>query len=215
MALWYGLRNLRAYQQTKNDYSLMFFRVGLGVAIAEYFYGIPLLFLPINSYLNGLSYLLAIFPLFVGLNYALRFILKAWDYHNTEKVVAVLIPFVVLIFFLFHLHAVPMPLYFLLGLFRFVDWRVLYPYDLIWAALLFLTTVLPGIYFLAVKVETKKAFLKKILFGIVFVLGGLGGIVIVVFSGYPILLVWAFIIQFIGFSALGSIFLVDIFLKET
>lgn len=211
IALWYGLRNLRAYKITKNEYSLMFFRVGIGVGIAEYIYGIPALVMPGNSNLNGFLYMLAFFPLFLGLNEALRFALRGWGYDLWEGAMSVSMPLFVAIFFWFHLSAIPRTAVDAFGL---IHWGVLYPYDVLFTVFLAAVTIIPGIFFLTAKVHDRKAVFKKILFGIAFVFGGTGGFGVVLLDETFLPLLFSFIMQFLGFAVLGSIFLVDIFMKD-
>ena len=77
MAFWYGMRNYYAFKKNQNEYSRMFFKVGLGVAVAEYLFGLPFLMLR-SSHLWGLAFTIGILPLYFGLNYALIFSLREW-----------------------------------------------------------------------------------------------------------------------------------------
>jgi len=210
MAFWYGLRMRRAYFKVGNEYSHMFFVVGVGVGIAEYLYGIAW-FAPVDAKVRGLSYLIASLFLFGGLLYALKFVLRTLLFIKFEKIVTFLFPVVVALFFIAHLKAIPEPNLIEYG---FINWQVQYPFDVIWSLLLFLVTVMPGIYFVLIPVAGLRAILKKIFFGLTMFLGGSGGIILVIFDSSTSLIIWGFVIQTIGFIFLGSIFLLDYFIEE-
>jgi hypothetical protein len=175
-----------------------------------FFYGIPTL-LSLDQRVIGFFWILASIPLFFGLNFVNRLAFEVWGYDKFKNFLTAAVPAAALIYFVSHLLlAPPMPYTDELGL---IHWDISYPFDLIFFIICLALTMIPAIFFLTTRAKDKKTQIKKILFAIPFLFGGLGGAMNVIYDTATQQLYWAFIFLFIGFIFLGLIALVDVFAK--
>ncbi len=207
----FGLRSWKTYKVLKNAYSKMFAELGIGIALAMYFYGVTPLLFPDNRAYLGLAYLIALIPLVLGLNQSSRASLKALGFDSLEASMKYIVPSVLIIFFVLHFQHPPLPAIYENGI---ISWGVPFPFQYVFAVLVTPLALLTGIFLFTAKTISRKAFVKKTLFSITFFLGGLGGgLGVVLFTSYTMLLIF-YIAMFIGFAFLGTMILVDIFMKE-
>ncbi|MBI2024089.1 hypothetical protein HYT00_01745 [Candidatus Giovannonibacteria bacterium] len=211
VSLWYGLRSRKVYIETGNEFSRYVFFVGMGVGIAEFFYGVPYFIFFDDPQIVGIFYILAILPLFGGLLFSLKIPLQSLANKKIEYIWISLLSLATVLLFIFHFWAIPKPSFDELGV---IYWNIDRFYAVWWSALLALSTLVPAIYFFLVPATTTKAIFKKILFGLTHLLGGMGAILLVLFSGDQFWTIIFFLIQFSGFLVLASIFVTDILLKE-
>ena len=211
IAFIFAMRSFHTYRARQNALSWFFIWVGLGVAGTFYLYGIPTLLWPERAELHGFLFLLSYFPLFLGTNFALLFVLRAKEMHGLRRVATFGIPLLAAILFFANLSAIPETRITSDGL---IHWGTAFPYDILLAALLFFTTILPGILLLFLPARSFQASLKKVLLAGALIGGGFAGSAIAIFDEYTLVLRALFLAQFVAFSFLGSMVFIDIFVKE-
>ncbi len=211
VALLYGIKSYYTFKETRNEFHRLFFHLGIGVALAFYFYGFPNLLYPTRYNLSGVFYILSFIPLFWGLGEALKVTLLAWNYEDLERFTSFLIPLFTVLFVIWHFSAIPAAS---IDEFGLIHWGVKAPYDIVQVLFGLLITLLPGLFLLLTDAPSKKAFYKKILFGLTFVLGGIGGYGVTLLDETFLPLLAAYLVEFIGFVFLSILFLIDIFMKE-
>lgn len=191
----FGLRRFRAYKKTGNIHHLMFFRLSVLVGIGLLFYAIPTGFFPHDKNILGITYILAIPPLFWGLNYAFRSALLMLDYKTLERLARIIIPVLIVVFFLFHFSAIPDT--------RiesgFVARDVASPYGYLYGIFLVTLALFPGVVFLMQEWGKTDAVVKKVFFASTFILASLGGIGIVVISNPPFLVLTSHLLLLVAF----------------
>jgi|GEM_PF-1568781 len=204
VAMWAGFRLLKRYRKTGHIYTAIFAQTGFGVAISIYFSSVPMILFPNQNYLAGALYIVGLFPLFWGLSQALRFVFIRLNYLAVEKIIHPVVLAVVSFFAFLHFIAVPYP-EIINGV---VIWNIEWPFNMIFATLIGVITLPVGILFISTTVESKKALFNKILFGLSFLLAGVGGAMVTMAESGS-LITWSYIIESLGFLMLVIMFTLD------
>ena len=210
--LAYSFHYHKIWKKTGNIYSKMFWELGLWIAFAEYLYGFPLLIYPEPHYIKSILWFLASFAVFTGIARGpLQIALISWGYENAAKIARFIVPlgigFLSLINFLYYRPSSYTDNY------GIIHWDINHPFDLLWFTAGILVTFIPAIFLFLSKAESKKAIVKKALFSITFLFGGLGGLGTVIFKD-QLLLAVSFMIFFLGYVALAAMVVMDITMKE-
>lgn len=176
VCFWSAIRFLDSFRVSGNEYSRMFYRLSAGLGFSFLFYGLPYLFVPNMPIVHGVSYVLGAIPLFWGMSYAIRTTFLVWGFDRVARYIQPMMTIIVIIFVLAHARAIPEPSIESGIIIR----NVPYPFDYIFAVLLFISALFPVIMFFSEPVYGQATFIKKILLGIVWLFGGIGGIGLII-----------------------------------
>ncbi len=209
--LVYSFHYLRAWKKTRNEYSKMFWKFGLWTTFAFYLFGIPSLFYPEDEYFKLILYLISSSAIFIGITGPLQVALIAWDKKSLAGAAKLFVPlFAILLSVVNSNYYSPM----FTDKYGLIHWNITYPFNLIWFAAGLSITALPAWFLLMANTPSQKAIVKKTLFSITFLLGGLGGWS-TVFDLGTIVLAISWFAMFLGFLALAAMIFIEIFMQET
>jgi hypothetical protein len=176
ICFWAAVRSLDSFRVSGNEYSRMFYRLSVGMGFSFLFYGLTYLFVPEIPIVHGVAYILGAIPLFWGMSFALRTTLLVWGLDRVARYIQPAMTALIVVFVLAHARAIPLPSIRSGVIIR----NVPFPFDYIFAAMLFFSALFPVIMFFSESVYGRATFIKKTLLGVVWLLGGIGGIGLVV-----------------------------------
>ncbi len=188
----------------------MFWFLGIWVGAGLYLNGVPHLFYPSASDIKGYFWLLGSIALFIGFYNPIHVALMAWGKPNLSTLANTVIPVIILCLTLFTITNIPTPFTDSYGI---IHWNLSYPLNAFWFAAGVLFTMIPAIFLFRAKSKSRKSNIKKTLFSIAFVLGGLGGWGNIMTRDTTLLAI-SFTIMFFGFLTLAAMSAIDIFMKE-
>ncbi len=208
--IWFGFRALKSYKKTGNEYSLMFVHVGFGAGLGFLWDGVPVLITTKSSVL-GFSVVVGIVFTVWGLIQSSRVALRAWGAMRAERVIFYLMPALTIVYVTTQTMYLPMPAILQYGV---IDWNIFFPFNLFFSLLITPLAVITGIFLFISKTESQKAIVKKTLFSMTFMIGGLaGGIGVIWAHGFmPLLL--SYITMAFGFLMLYIMIFVDFLMGE-
>lgn len=206
-----GLRSLKTYFRTNNQYSKLLSQVALGVAATQYIYAFSNILFPDSPDALGMFYIIALFPIFFGLKQGLQIALTEWQWMKTIRFINIFLPLALLIFTVLHFQHIPQPVTDSAGL---IHWRVPFPFSVIIFVSGALLTLPTALFLSMTPAKSKKSKIKKHLFSVTFLLGGIFGWSLV-FLDNPALLLTSYLLMAMGFVFMVVMILVDILMKET
>ncbi|OGF70449.1 hypothetical protein A3C73_02600 [Candidatus Giovannonibacteria bacterium RIFCSPHIGHO2_02_FULL_44_11] len=206
----YALHYLRLFRKNGNEYSKMFFQLGCWVSFGFFLYGIPSLIYPEAHQWKGLLWFLASFCIVIGTIKPTQVALIAWE-NKFDKLAGLAIPSVAALIFLTHIFTIiPSPYTDNYGL---IHWGIIYPFNFIIFMTGILITAIPAVFLFTAEVTGKKAAIKKTIFSITFLLGGLGGWGNIL-TNNAALLILSWSAMFFGFLLLGTMLIIEVVIKE-
>ena len=203
VCFWAAVRSLDSFRISGNEYSRMFYRLSVGMGFSFIFYGLPYLFVPEMPLVHGISYILGAIPLFLGMSFALRTTLLVWGFDRAARYIQPAMTVIVISFVLAHASAIPQPSVRSGVIIR----NVQFPFDYIFAAMLFFSVLFPVIMFFLESVYGRATFIKKTLLGVVWLLGGIGGVGLIIIHDQFWLIFASHFILFGAFLLLVAIYL--------
>ena len=206
----YGLWFRSAYKKTGNEYTKMFFRLGMIESLSLGFYGIPIFINAETVRANGVFYILGTLAFFVAIYNPFLVTLTSWNKIALTKFFKIAMPLFILILGAVHTVHIPAPSVDVYGI---IHWNVSYPFNIVVAALGMSAALVSGYFLFTMPAKNAKTAVKKTLFSITFLLGGIGGWSMILTTN-TILLAASFGIMFLGFTALWAMFFVELIMKE-
>lgn len=188
----------------------MFFELGCLVGSGLYLYGIPNIIYPSPHNIKGVAWLIGSIAIFIGLNQSLQVTLIAWHRTGAANFAKFFVPLFVILLAIFTAPNISAPYADSYGI---IHWNISYPYNIYWFLSGIFITVMPAIFLFSAKPEGQKAVVKKTLFAVAFVLGGLGGWGNIIVKSANLLIV-SYVLMFLGFFAISAMIFIDIFTNE-
>lgn len=206
----YALHYLRLFKKNSNEYSKMFFQLGCWVSFGFFLYGVPSLVYPEAHILKGFLWFLASFCIVMGTVKPTQVALIAWG-KNLSGAVGLFVPVIAGVMFISHIIInIPAPFTDSAGL---IHWNIIYPFNIIIFMAGILITIIPAVFLLTAEVSGQKAAIKKTLFGITFLLGGLGGWSNIL-TDNATLLIFSWSAMLCAFLILGAMLIIEMAIKE-
>lgn len=210
--LIYSFHYWKIWKKTGNEYSRMFWQLGLWVALGEILYGVPALIYPAALETQAFLWFVGSFAIFTGIAWGpLQVSLISWKYFGLAAFAKFAIPASIIILSAINLINKFPSIY--MDKYGLIHWNISYPYNLIWFIAGIAETFVPAIFLFMSRTESQKAIVKKTLFSITFLLGGLGGWGTAIFKD-TVYLAISFTLFFLGFFALAIMAILDISMKD-